>query len=402
MPPTLEWLTDPVRSIFNLAWRIAPQFEAPGTLDRLMYAFDMVVLGSGGGPDETNLSGYLLKRYDASWNAGTIGLEAGSGMGALARILDKCPETFEHPSQSSSVSEHGIERRQFSACDIYAFIKCFLITHGHLDHISSLVLSAGSVGGPRKRIYGSLQTLRDIEGIFNGRLWPNLASWDESEDSSRLLYQSLAHEEGYQPIAENVSVLMMPLSHGSSGDTGEVYDSTAYFIRHDVCNQEFLFFGDVEPDSLSREPRNKRIWEKAAGKVGKSLHSIFIECSWPSSRSDETLYGHLNPQHLLAELRVLAAEVVKHRLETSSLQNLDCQRPAKRSRTDGSLPGRSDSLHHALRGMRIYLTHCKARLDRFSPKPIHMEIADEVRALVNMEDLGAEVIAVEQGMVIRI
>lgn len=41
-------------------------------------AFEMVVVGSGGGPDETNLSGYLLKPRNASWRDGIIALEGGA------------------------------------------------------------------------------------------------------------------------------------------------------------------------------------------------------------------------------------------------------------------------------------------------------------------------------------
>ncbi|KZT26354.1 cyclic-AMP phosphodiesterase [Neolentinus lepideus HHB14362 ss-1] len=364
-----------------------------------MHAFDMVVLGSGGGPDETNLSGYLLKSHESSWEAGIIALEAGSGIGALARILDRCPETFGRPD--SSMLGKDDERCRYSAYDIYSLIKCFLVTHAHLDHISSLVLSAGSVGGPRKLVYGSLQTLKDVERIFNGRLWPDLASWDEMEESCRLF---LPHQEQYQSITTGVAVLMMPLNHGCGQDMAGVYDSTAYFIRHTTLNREFLFFGDVEPDSLARLPRNKHVWERAASKVGKTLDSIFIECSWPSSRSDETLYGHLNPQHLLAELKVLATEVVKHRREDcsdqDSFRDLDFPKLRKQRRVVAPRLGSPDSLHDALKGLRIYITHCKARLGRFTPKPIHLEIADQVRALVNRDNLGAEVIPVEQGMVI--
>ena len=63
-----------------------------------------------------------------------------------------------------------------------------MITHAHLDHINGLVVSAGSLTGPRKRIYAVEQTLQDIASVFNDRIWPNLASWKEEDDEYKLLY----------------------------------------------------------------------------------------------------------------------------------------------------------------------------------------------------------------------
>lgn len=70
--------------------------------------------------------------------------------------------------------------------------RCFLITHAHLDHINGLVVSAGSLTGPRKRIYAVEQTLKDIASVFNDRIWPNLASWNEDDDEYKLLYSTYA------------------------------------------------------------------------------------------------------------------------------------------------------------------------------------------------------------------
>ena len=67
---------------------------------KAMPAFEMVVLGSGGGPLETDCSGYLVKPLRSKWEDGVLALEggesggkvknmliAGSGMGALASLL---------------------------------------------------------------------------------------------------------------------------------------------------------------------------------------------------------------------------------------------------------------------------------------------------------------------------
>lgn len=97
-----------------------------------------------------------------------------------------------------------------------------------------------------------------------------------------------------------------------SGDAAlwATVESSAFFIRDDNTGREIIIFGDIEPDSVSLEPRNKFIWEIAAPKIANGiLRAIFIECSYSDAVDDETLYGHLCPRHLIAELKVLADKV---------------------------------------------------------------------------------------------
>jgi len=97
-----------------------------------------------------------------------------------------------------------------------------------------------------------------------------------------------------------------------------VIDSSAFFIRDEETGQEILVFGDVEPDSISIDPRTARVWADAAPKIASgTLTAIFIECSYDDSQSDATLFGHLAPRHLVAELAVLAAKVITARSERS-------------------------------------------------------------------------------------
>ncbi|KAL2001426.1 hypothetical protein VTN02DRAFT_1783 [Thermoascus thermophilus] len=115
--------------------------------------------------------------------------------------------------------------------------------------------------------------------------------------------------------------------HHHSAKTSSTWasvESSAFFIRDRSTGNEVIVFGDVEPDSVSIEPRNKRVWEVAAPKVASgSLRAIFIECSFNDSVDDHSLYGHLCPRHLVAELRVLARMV------------LDIQRPLRASQHHG-------------------------------------------------------------------
>jgi len=97
--------------------------------------------------------------------------------------------------------------------------------------------------------------------------------------------------------------------HGKNNMLGN-YEPLAFFIRHDPMGQEFLFFGDVSPNSpiiagagsrspsSKTKPKNIAIWHAAAPKIPTALSALFTECSWPSGRPDKLLYGHPSPEHL--------------------------------------------------------------------------------------------------------
>jgi hypothetical protein len=104
------------------------------------------------------------------------------------------------------------------------------------------------------------------------------------------------------------------LSANSKEPIWATVESSAFFIRDHHTGNEIIIFGDVEPDCVSLDPRNKRVWEAAAPKIATGkLRAIFIECSYDDSVEDATLYGHLCPRHLIAELTLLAGKVMEAR-----------------------------------------------------------------------------------------
>lgn len=112
-------------------------------------------------------------------------------------------------------------------------------------------------------------------------------------------------------------------------------ESSAFFIRDSLTGSEIVIFGDIEPDTISLEPRNKHVWEIAAPKVASGcLRAIFIECSFNDGTDDNSLYGHLCPRHLIAELTVLATKVMEeqHQL-TLQQQQQQLQQLAQESQT---------------------------------------------------------------------
>jgi len=269
------------------------------------------------------------------------------------------------------------------------------------------VISAGSLGGPRKCIYATKTILQDIETIFSGRIWPDLASWDDSSDKHKLLYKpyvslpsplyalfnlaicSLEADGLYHAVQAGISIRSFPLNHGA--DINGSYMSSAFSIRHDSSSTEFLFFGDVEPDSLVSTPHTIDIWRAVAPKIPSTLKVIFIECSWPSGRADDMLYGHLTPEHLVAELVALARQVVKHR--NSELAPRISARKRQKTRLVNN-----EELLDSLKGLHIYITHCKDNMTSGECEPMRQLITDQVRELVKAHQLGAMIICTEPGM----
>ena len=69
---------------------------------------------------------------------------------------------------------------------------------------------------------------------------------------------------------------------------------------------------------------------------------------------------------------------------------------------DPSEGGRRPVLQNDLSGLRVYIIHCKEELTRQdNNKPINQVISNQVRELVNKLELGVEIVAAEQGSLIR-
>lgn len=183
-----------------------------------------------------------------------------------------------------------------------------------------------------------------------------------------------------------------PLNHGRNS-LGQ-YFSSAFFIRHDPSHREFLFFGDVEPDTVAEKPRTINVWRAAAPKIPDRLSCIFIECSWPSGRRDDLLFGHLTPEHLGNELAVLAAEVAKHRMTFRRVES--DQSPARKKQRRNSVTLTPHDLIDTLAGVRVYVIHCKDG-GGTSP-PVRDIIIEQCRQVVKEKGLGAEVLLAAQGM----
>jgi hypothetical protein len=128
----------------------------------------------------------------------------GSGMGTLQQLLNSDTALFDKMTAHQIYSFIQLVKTSLLPLrddgrhdDRLSFAlpprSCFIISHAHLDHVNGLILSAGSLPGPRKRICASLSTLKSLETIFADRIWPNLASWDTVDAAYKLLYDPCVH-----------------------------------------------------------------------------------------------------------------------------------------------------------------------------------------------------------------
>lgn len=363
--------------------------SAGGFVDRGSPAFQIIVLGSGGGPSENNVSGYLVRTTATGWAKNSLlALDAGTHLGGIIRILENhtslatsaptptgqtygMPGDFPFegaplPGKSPTANASFITRE---------LVSTYVLTHSHLDHLSGFVINTASFvpSGSPKRLAALPGVINAIKThIFNNIIWPNLS--DEDSGVGLVSYLRLPAGGDYIPVTDGMSVQVWPVSHGhcmkrhthwgrkstagldpldaeSNASSHEskwcVLDSAAYFIRDDSTWKEVLMWGDVEPDSISLDPRNQAVWEEAARKIYHgSLRSIFIECSYDNSQPDSTLYGHLSPRHLMVELKGLAQQVEELKMKDQQERNEKLKR--KRygngyTSDDGTIHGRRKS-----------------------------------------------------------
>ncbi|EST08367.1 Cyclic-AMP phosphodiesterase, class-II [Kalmanozyma brasiliensis GHG001] len=172
-------------------------------------SFSFVCLGTGGGPLEGDCSCYLLKAADQEWQDGSIVVEGGSWLGALTDVLEQHgPDSafydFEFPPTTPSA--------YLRAGLMASFSSAFLISHAHLDHILGLVLGSASLPGKRS-VFGLKPTLENILDMFNGKIWPKLASWKEDEPHTMYHMRCLDNQRPFS-VSDSLSVLPFALSHG--------------------------------------------------------------------------------------------------------------------------------------------------------------------------------------------
>lgn len=226
----------------------------------------VVCLGSGGGPCEENVTGFLVRSIGSEWAKGSLlAVDAGSHLAPITRILERdfpsvsgnttgnvgTPGLVEglarqssSPAPSHDSSEPSLpepttlksgpftgltlphESARANALHVLrTFISTYLITHPHLDHLSGFAINTAAFHATsRPKTLAALPSTIDAvkRHIFNDVIWPNLT--DEDGGVGFVTFQRLkeggdvmvgeGRGRGYIDVSEGLGVRAFKVSHG--------------------------------------------------------------------------------------------------------------------------------------------------------------------------------------------
>ena len=303
-------------------------------------SFKMIVLGSGGGTDESNLSAYLLS---SSSTDRYICLDAGTLMHGLNLAADK--GHFKHLNNKESSLE-------MPAFILQNHIDAYVISHPHLDHIMGMMIAAPFDN--HKSILCSKKTADEMmTNIFESNIWGNFTS-EGNNPIGKWDIIRLPNEE-WKSIPNNpMRIKSFTLCHTCPNE------SNAFLVESK--GKYLLYFGDTGADEIEGHQKLKHIFQEVTPLIKeKNLLAVLIEVSFQNRQDNSHLYGHLKPELLEDELEKLA-QLVK---------------PNDKS--------------HALTGLKIFITHIKPD---FKLKNNSREII--IKELEGMSKFGADFIYPQQ------
>jgi len=249
-------------------------------------AFQVVPLGVKGGIDEKNLSAYLIAPVNTN---DYICLDAGTVNAGIEKAIEN--KVFK-------VSTSEVLRK---------YIKGYLISHAHLDHVSGLIIN--SPADSSKTVYATSKCMEMMENhYFNDQTWANFGDQGVGFPLKKYHFQTLAIGEETALTNTKMTVKAFPLSHVNP------FESTAFLIKNG--NDYALYLGDTGPDAVEKSNNLRALWTTVAPLVqNKQLKGIFIEVSFPNEQPDQFLFGHLTPNYLMKELHILAELAGKDALQ---------------------------------------------------------------------------------------
>ncbi|KAI5283378.1 3',5'-cyclic-nucleotide phosphodiesterase pde1 [Ascosphaera acerosa] len=208
-------------------------------------AFQVMILGSSGGPREDNVTGALVRSLSTQWQTNSlVAVDGGTLLGGIIRCLelsDHEPAKFteegsDRPARDGVRMRNGafegltLPHKAAESNGAWIFrhlVQSVLVTHAHLDHCSALALNTPLIEsemGPK--VIGALPSviaaLKDY--IFNDVVWPNLS--DEDDGAGLVTYQRLTDGgnpmlgrgigKGYVESCKGIMAKAMSISHGKS------------------------------------------------------------------------------------------------------------------------------------------------------------------------------------------
>jgi cAMP phosphodiesterase len=239
--------------------------------------FKVIPLGAEGGNDESNLSAYAVA---ISGTDAYLCLDAGTVYYGIERAI---------AAELLSGTVFDVLRNN---------IKGYLISHAHLDHVAGLILN--SPDDSSKPIYGLPFCLEAIqETYFNWKSWPNFGNQGTKPLLNKYRYTVVSAEEETPLEGTSMFVKAFPLSHAKPGQ------STAFLIRH--ADNYLLYLGDTGADAVEGSDKLQRLWQAVSPLIAaEKVKAIFVEVSFPNSRPNGLLFGHLTPRLLMDEMKKLS------------------------------------------------------------------------------------------------
>ena len=235
-------------------------------------SFKIVPLGVKGGIDESNLSAYMLAPANSN---NFVCLDAGTLHYGIEKAIEK--GVFK-------ASAEQVLRK---------YIKGYLISHSHLDHLSGLIIN--SPEDTTKNIYAFADCIEAFKTrYFTWKSWANFA--DEGETPQLKKYPYKVHSPSEETQIENteMTVTAFPLSHSN-------LTSSAFLVKSQ--DSYILYLGDTGPDEIEKSHNLELLWQSVAPLIKeKKLKAIMIEVSFPNEQPDKTLFGHLTPHWLMKEM----------------------------------------------------------------------------------------------------
>lgn len=244
----------------------------------LAQSFDLIPLGVHGGGEESNLSAYLLGEKGENE---FISLDAGT----LRSGIDKAIENgLFHVSNERVLKD---------------YIKAYFISHGHLDHLAGLVIN--SPDDSEKNIYALPFTINILEEhYFTEGPWENFADEGSEPRLGTYTYKRIDDQESFAIDGTGLHGQIFELSHVKPNK------SSAILVTNSE-DESVLYLGDTGADRIEGTDKLEKLWTAVAPLVKKKkLKAILIETSYGSSQPDDKLFGHLTPDLVNAELRILA------------------------------------------------------------------------------------------------
>ncbi len=256
---------------------IALYLFAGNFFSALAQKMEIIPLGVYGGGDESNLSCYLIGVENTN---AYLSLDAGTLRSGLYKAIDK--KTF------NAISAEEILKN---------YIKGYFISHGHLDHLSGLIIN--SPEDSAKPIY-SLPFVVDVfkNNYFTNASWANFGNEGELPILNKYTYNRVKPNTQFSIKGTTMIGEVFELSHVNP------QKSSAILVNN---NDEYiLYFGDTGADRIERTDNLNKIWHRIAPLIKeKKLQTLLIEVSFPNSQPENKLFGHLTPKLLVEELTQL-------------------------------------------------------------------------------------------------